>query len=428
MKFPKRYLQTGAALFVSSLSAFAATEAAPVVKVLPPHQYNPFGTAGETSPELLAALNKMSETGILAGRRNSLHLFRWSGTPPKLTHLGLWGAKVNNELMSLTALMPDLAFVSLYETSVDDSGVETLLKLPSLRYLTFAPIERYEKAGFGAPQWSYPTIERNNERPRVTGKILKACSQSKTLESIDLSDAKVDSKDLEALAACLKLGSVGLPNIIDQETVKHLQACRRLSNLVIGNREVSAQEIEQLAAWKGLRSLTIIRAHLSRETLLALSKLETVEALHLADCGLTDESLQSLKGSPKLTLLDLTRNEINGPGLMHVSKLNLKGLELTFNNLNDLTIKHLQQLGSLETLNISYNTGITNTGIQNGPLQSMTHLRKLELRGLKKVTDASCEDLGKLGFLTNLGIRETTTSVEAVAKLKAAMPKTDVFK
>ena len=58
----------------------------------------------------------------------------------------------------------------------------------------------------------------------------------------------------------------------------------------------------------------------------------------------------------------------------------------------------------------------------------MTHLRKLELRGLKKVTDASCEDLGKLGFLTNLGIRETTTSVEAVAKLKAAMPKTDVFK
>jgi hypothetical protein len=428
MKFPNRFLQTGAALIVSSLSGFAANETAPIAKFLAPHQYNPFGTPGDTSPELLAALNKMSETGIFEGRRNSLHLFRWSGTPPKLTHLGLWGAKVNNELMSLTALMPDLAFVSLYETSVDDSGVETLLKLPNLRYLTFAPIERYEKAGFGAPQWSYPTIERNHERPRVTGKILKAFAQSKTLESIDLSDTKVESKDLEALAGCPKLGSVGLPNIIDEETVKHLRACKRLSNLSIGNREVGAEEIERLAAWKGLRSLTIIRAHLSKETLLALSKLETVEALHLVDCGLSDESLQYLKGSPKLALLDLTRNEINGPGLVHVSKLNLKGLELTFNNLNDLTIKHLPQLGGLETLNISYNTGITNAGIQNGTLQGMTQLKKLELRGLKKVTDASYEDLVKLGFLTNLGIRETTTSVETVARLKAAMPKTDVFK
>ena len=428
MKFPNRFIQIGAALFVSSLGAFAANDAASVAKVLPPHQYNPFGAPGETSPELLAALNKMSETGILEGRRNSLHLFRWSGTPPKLTHLGLWGAKVNNELMSLTALMPDLAFVSLYETSVDDAGVETLLKLPNLRYLTFAPIERYEKAGFGAPQWSYPTIERHNERPRVTGRMLKVCSQSKTLESIDLSDAKVESKDLEALARCPKLGSVGLSNVIDEETVKHLQACKRLSNLTIGNREVSAREIELLAAWKGLRSLTITRTHLSKETLLVLSKLETVEALHLADCGLSDESLQYLKGSPKLALLDLTRNEINGPGLVHVSNLNLKGLELTFNNLTDLTIGHLPQLGSLETLNISYNTGITNAGIQNGTLQGMTRLKKLELRGLKKVTDASYEDLVKLGFLTNLGIRETTTSVETVARLKAAMPKTDVFK
>lgn len=46
----------------------------------------------------------------------------------------------------------------------------------------------------------------------------------------------------------------------------------------------------------------------------------------------------------------------------------------------------------------------------------------------QKVTDASCDDLIKLGFLTSLGTRETTTSVETVAKLKSAMPKTDVFK
>jgi len=58
----------------------------------------------------------------------------------------------------------------------------------------------------------------------------------------------------------------------------------------------------------------------------------------------------------------------------------------------------------------------------------MTHLKKLELRGLKKVTDASYEDLVKFGYLTNLGIRETKTSVECVEHLKTAMPKTVVFK
>jgi len=411
-------------------AAFAAGDAAPTatLKALPPHQYNPFGAPGETSPELLAALNKMSETGIITARRNSLHLFRWSGAPPKLTHLGLWGVKVTDDLMPLTALMPDLEFVSLYETSVDDAGLEVLLKLPKLRYLTLAPIDRYEKEGFGAPQWSYPEIPKNNDRPRATGRVLRALSQSQTLESIDLWDALVESKDLAALSETPKLGSLGLPNVIDEEAVRHLQACKRLGNLTIGNREIAAVEIERLAAWKGLRKLTILRSRLSGEVLEALSKLETVQDLNLVDCGLTDDGLAHLKGSSRLASLNLGRNEIQGPGLVHVAKLNLKSLEVTFNSLTDGTIQHLRQLGSLDQLNISYNTGITDLGIQSGTLQGMTHLRKLELRGLKKVTDASFDDLVKLGHLTNIGIRETKTSVECVGRLKAAMPNTAVFK
>ena len=411
-------------------AGFAVGEAPPpaALKPVSPHQYNPFGTPGETSPELLSALNKMSETGIITGRRNSLHLFRWSGTPPKLTHLGLWGVKVTDELVPLTALMTDLEFVSLYETSVDNAGLEILLKLPKLRYLTLAPIDRYEKEGFGAPQWSYPEIPKNIDRPRVTGKVLMAVSLSPTLESIDLWDSLVESKDLAVLSGTPKLGALGLPNVIDEETVKLLQACKRLGNLTIGNREIAAVEIERLASWKGLRRLTILRSRLSGEVLEALSKLETVQELELRDCGLTDESLAHLKGSAKLTNLNLTRNEIRGPGLVSVGKLNLKSLEVTFNSLTDDTIQHLPQLRSLEQFNVSYNTGITDSGIRSGTMQGMTHLKKLELRGLKKVTDASYEDLVKFGYLTNLGIRETTTSVETVARLKAAMPKTDIFK
>ena len=78
-------------LLVSCIASFAVSGADA------PHRYNPFGTPGETSPEMLAALNRMSEACVVEGRRGSPGHFRWSGTPPKLSHLGLWGAKVGND-------------------------------------------------------------------------------------------------------------------------------------------------------------------------------------------------------------------------------------------------------------------------------------------------------------------------------------------
>lgn len=414
------------ALLVLVSTADGADEKQP-----PSPRFNQFGINPHlaSSPPMLDAMNRLSEAGKIEGRRGSLTFFRWSGAePPQLAHLGLWGANVGNAEIALTSLLPDLEHVSLYETNVDDDGLAPLARLPKLRSLSITPITRYEKAGFGPPQWSYPFMESRDDRPRITGQGLQAFADVATLEKADLLDVQLTSADLALLAAWPKLSALSLPNPIDSATVQHLQACKKLNNLTLGHREITAAELESLAEWKSLRRLTLIHARLSDDALAALSKLTTVEELRLEDCGLTDERLRHLRGTPNLKDLSLVRNEIDGPGLKYLTKLNLRALGLEFNNLNDDTLAHLTQLTTLENLGLSYCRGVTDRGIRSGTLQSMTHLKLLAIRGTTLVTDASLDDLAKFGHLEHLTIRETKISGDGVERLKQAMPKTVVFK
>jgi len=418
------------AVFLAPLSVWGADQPAPKGDPGKP-KTGQFGINqdGITSPEMRAALTKMNEAGVVEGRKGSLTFFRWTDAkPPLLAHLGLWGPKVTNEVFALISALPDLEHVSVYETNIDDKGLIALTRLKKLRTLSVLPITRYEKAGFGPPQWSYPFMAQRADRPRITGKALRDLAPIKTLEQLDLLDVRLASADLEALSAWPKLSTLSLPNTIDAETVKHLQACPRLTSLTLGYREVTAAELESLAGWKSPRKLTVVHAKLSDETLQAFSKLETLEELHLMDCDLKDDRLRHLRGSAKLTYLALERNEIDGPGLEHVATLKLKKLGLEFNNISDKTLTHLSQLTSVENLALSYCTGVTDKGIQSGILQKMTHLKQLGLRGMKQVTDASLDDLVKFGHLDHITIRETKISLEGVESMKKAMPKTVVFK
>ena len=415
-----------APLLLNTSAAFSVEPTKPPAKPV-----NSFGIKPEwvTSPAMLDAMNRLGEAGMVEGRRGSLTFFRWSNTePPKLAHLGLWGAKIGNEELSLVSQLPDLEYVSLYETSVTDDGLAPLARLKKLRSLSITPVIRYEKASFGAPQWSYPFLKSPTDRPRITGSGLQTFANVTTIEKADLLDVQLKPNDLAVLAKWPKLSALSLPNPIDSETVQHLQACRRLNNLTIGHREVTAAELECLAEWKSLRRLTVIHAKLSNDALQAFAKLETLDELHLEDCGLTDERLQHFSGPAKLKSLALERNEIDGPGLVHLVGLNLQSLGLEFNNLRDDMLAHLVQLKSLDTLGLSYCRGVTDRGIRSGVLQSMTHLKQLGLRGTPQVTDASLNDLEKLKHLDHLTIRETKITAEGVERLKRAMPKTVVFK
>ena len=371
----------------------------------------------------------MDAASVLPGSRGSITRLRWSSDkPPKLWFIGLWGPKIDNALMALTAHTPDLWSVELHEPHIDDEGMRSLARLPKLRYLRIDPIERWTKPGFAPLMYCFPDLAPRTDRPRVTGKSLAAFADAPALEGLSLLDTVVNAEDLAALALMPKLSSVSLPCVIDESALGHLQACRRLSSLTLGHREITAEEIKRLAGWKSLRSLSITNATLSDEALTAFASLPAVTSLELAACGITDARLAHLRLPPTVTTLSLRQNLLAGPGLAALADQPLKTLALEYTDLSDDTLAVLPKFQTLEKLFLEYCERITDRGIRSGALQSMTHLTELRLRGMKQVTDASLDDLVKFGYLKTISVRGAGVSWDGVTRMKEAMPQTFVFK
>lgn len=144
--------------------------------------------------------------------------------------------------------------------------------------------------------------------------------------------------------------------------------------------------------------------------------------------GIKPEWVTSPAMQSALEQLLLERNEIEGPGLAHLAKLKPTILGLEFNNLTDEALEHLPQLTSVTDLRLAYCRQITDRGLHSGVLQKMPHVKRLNLRGLKQLTDAVLNDLEQFRHLEHIGLRETSVSVQGIARLKQALPQTDVFK
>lgn len=419
-----------ALLSLASTAASAAPEtpASANGKPIPltdPSRYGP----GQAQGEPTAEMKNLTEAGVYPGQPGSITFFRWKGAnPPVVFHLGLWGPQITNEHAALIPSLVDLESLEIHEASFDDSAAPHLAKLSKLRRITITPVDRFQKAGFPRIQWSYPWLSKVENRPQFTGKTLTALSALPSLDFLDFRDARIASSELGALASFPRLGEIGLPTPIDSQALQHLASCKRLSAVILGNREVAPSEIELLAKLPSLKRLTLRNARLSNETLAAFAKLDKLTALSIYDCGLTDAQLAKLGKPPQLTQLELVRNEIEGPGLAHLASFSLQKLDLMFNNLSDASLSQLAPLRSVEDLSIAYCTAVTDEGVRSGILQGMKGLKTLELRGLTRVTDASLEPLSQCGHLKLLGIREAKISWESVDKMRAAMPNTKVFK
>jgi hypothetical protein len=191
-------------------------------------------------------------------------------------------------------------------------------------------VDRYQKTGFKQIQWSYPWLPRTENRPQLTGKSLSTLSALPLLESLDLRDAQLNPSDLAALAAFPRLGELGLPHTIDAEAIRHLQSCKRLGALILGNREITASEMEQLAALPSLKRLTLRNARVSHETIAALAKLEHLSIAYcvpVTDAGIRAGVLQ------KMT---------------HLQFLELRGLT----QVTDASLEALSQFGHLKQIGI----------------------------------------------------------------------------
>jgi internalin A len=183
-----------------------------------------------------------------------------------------------------------------------------------------------------------------------------------------------------------------------------------------------------------------------------------LKKLNLRGTKITDSTLEFLAGVPTLEWLDIGWAEVTDTGLDHLAALtNLKWLTMGGNKLTDGALQFLRQMPQLEYLDIGgqqrtdsglWSLLLSETGMQS--IASVTELRelrmegrnvnarglellkplakleRLDLQGCKRLRDDAAAVLASMKQLKVLDLKESSLSAEAVAKIRAALPNTDV--
>ncbi len=192
--------------------------------------------------------------------------------------------------------------------------------------------------------------------------------------------------------------------------LSHIRSMHSLESLTLTNCRLNEEDLAAIGAMVSLKQLTIKNCGIS--TISALSNLTKLETLDLS--GNTVRNLSSISGMTGLTSLNLSGNAAND--LSDLSKLTaLADLDVSYNNLSGLS--PLETLISLHTINASHNqiSGLPALG-------SLNQLSKLDLSH-NALTDVSiladCKSLTTLDIsnnaLTDVGMLNVLTGLNKLA-------------
>jgi Leucine-rich repeat (LRR) protein/predicted Ser/Thr protein kinase len=179
-----------------------------------------------------------------------------------------------------------------------------------------------------------------------------------------------------------------------------------------------------------------------------LKGLKRLTHLHLHQAGVTDAGLSALVLFPGLMTLDLSHTKVTDGGLVHLNGLKeLTQLSLSFTPVTDAGMEHLAGLTALERLDLR-STAITGTGLIHlksckgltgidlagaqftdaglAHLKAFTELNNLRLESTQ-VTDGGLVHLADLKKLTHLSMTFTKISDAGLAHLKECKSFTDVY-
>jgi len=157
--------------------------------------------------------------------------------------------------------------------------------------------------------------------------------------------------------------------------------------------------------------------------LLHLAKLEKLERLYLAHTKVTDAGLKQIAGLTALRILSLEATAVTDAGLAELKPLvNLETLFLNETQITDEGLGHLAAFPNLKNVFLSH-TQVTG---KKPWLASLPKLEHVSLNGAP-LTDASLPQFHQAVALKNLELYEIDLSAEAIAELRVALPKTNIF-
>ena len=323
------------------------------------------------------------------------------------------------EAAAITALLSAGAMIK-----TDDSGsvtdidlhnltltAETLGFLPDLRSLRVLNL-----ADSSFSDQSLPVLERVS--PLLVNLDLRGCQ---------LSDKATTVIALFTGLRALRLNGKNGETSIGDEGVKALASC--LSLKVLALDELTFVGSDGLAALTGLKDLeelyvagTIVDDNSSK----LIAGFHQLKKLRLARNQVSDASLETLSTCSSLEELDLSEDSlITNAGMAHLAKLpGLKKLNLWRVQISDDGALLLAPLTKLLWLNLD-NTKLSDAGLPL--LQNMKALTFLHL-GSTQITAAGAPALFHLSTLKDLKITRTAlgSSNTAVAELKKHLPDTAI--
>lgn len=255
---------------------------------------------------------------------------------------------------------------------------------------------------------------------------------SRQLVNLDLRGCQLSDKATAVIAQftglrALRLNGKNGETSIGDDGVRALAACTSLKVLALD--ELTFVGTDGLAALTGLKDLeelyvagTIVDDNSSK----LIAGFPKLKKLRLARNQVSDASLETLSACSSLEELDLSEDSlITNAGMAHLAKLQgLKKLNLWRVQISDEGALMLAPLTKLEWLNLD-NTKLSDAGLP--VLQNMKALTFLHL-GSTQITAAGAPAIFPLLTLRDLKITRTAlgSSDAAVAELKKHLPDTAI--
>ncbi len=221
----------------------------------------------------------------------------------------------------------------------------------------------------------------------------------------------------DQMRAFPKLQKVSISNwAYSDDDLQHLANIPQLTAFsnddAFGNAEpFTGEGLKHLVMPASLEEVSLTGKGISDEGLRQVGKLKSLEKLHVYADNVTDAGLAHLKPL-NLVALAIHSSAINGEGLAHLSKMPLRVLLLSDNNI-ETGLKHIAGLERLTKLTLGSNQ-ISDDEIQH--LNGLSQLTELELNR-NKITDAGLAHLSELRELQKLDLRDNQIRGEGVKHL-----------
>jgi hypothetical protein len=194
---------------------------------------------------------------------------------------------------------------------------------------------------------------------------------------------------------------------------------RQLDQVNFEGPVLPVELLERICTVPSLRHLTIIRAPLGDQHLLAISNARQLQGVSFGGPTATRQALQQIAKCNNLTWLDIENGTITDAELSALEKMpQLQHLSLSGNDLRGSGLTHLRRLHQLTSLDLS-ETLIIDEHLNN--ISLLTNLLTLELG--EHISDTGAGHIVGLTNLTELGLHKSHIDNPGLDLLLKSYPK-----